>query len=269
MEIDPLFNIEFETNKATWNRKTAVHFESDFYDKFAFAKAKNSLNSYEQQALGDVSGKSMLHLQCHFGQDSLSWAHKGAVVTAVDISDVAIAQANKLSENLQIPAKFVCCNVLDVAHHIKDKFDIVFTSYGVIGWLPDLKPWAQMIAGKLQPGGTFYMVEFHPIAWMFDYTDNVPVMRYDYANTAVIYEEYQGTYADVKADMTSKEYAWNHSLSEVIQSLIEAGLRIELFAEHDRSPYNIFPAMVEREGMYQLENPLYPVIFELKASLKS
>jgi 2-polyprenyl-3-methyl-5-hydroxy-6-metoxy-1,4-benzoquinol methylase len=265
MDLKHAFNV----NRETWNHKTAVHFESDFYDKHAFAKAKNSLNHYEQQALGDVTGKSMLHLQCHFGQDSLSWANKGAVVTGIDISDVAIDTAKRLSAELNIPATFVCCNVLDVSQHVKEHFDLIFTSYGVIGWLPDLKPWARMIVERLKKGGVFYMVEFHPIAWMFDYTASKPVMKYNYSNTTMIYEEYEGTYADVKAPMTSKEYVWNHSLSEVIQSLIDAGLTIDLFAEHNQCPYNIFPDMVECDGMFQLKKPLYPILFELKASLES
>ncbi len=113
------YNNAFQTNRETWNNKTAIHYESGFYDKHAFAKARNSLNSYELKALGDVNGKSLLHLQCHFGQDSLSWAARGAQVTAVDLSDKAIELAQKLSTELNIPAKFVNCNVLDTSQHVK------------------------------------------------------------------------------------------------------------------------------------------------------
>lgn len=256
----------FKINKDTWDARTQVHYDSVFYDKHAFAKAKNSLNHYEQLALGNVAGKSLLHLQCHFGQDSLSWAHKGALVTGVDISDTAIALANTLSVELALQATFVCCNVLDTSQYVLDTFDIVFTSYGTIGWLPDLKPWARMIAERLKPGGTFYMVEFHPIAWMFDYTQGVSKLAYHYAQTDAIYEEYNGTYAVPEASLMSKEYGWNHAMSEVIQSLISAGLTITLFAEHDGSPYNIFPDMeLKEDGLYYLKNGLFPTIFELKA----
>ncbi|BAO55679.1 class I SAM-dependent methyltransferase [Nonlabens marinus] len=255
----------FQVNKDSWNRKTQVHYESDFYDKFAFAKAKNSLNSYEQEALGDVTGKSLLHLQCHFGQDSLSWANKGAVVTGVDISDTSIELARKLSADLEIPAQFICCNVLDTAQFLKRPFDIIYTSYGSIGWLPDLMPWAQMISKLLKPGGTFYMVEFHPIAWMFDYNKETPAMSYAYHKKEAIYEEYEGTYADPTASIQVAEYGWNHSLSEIIQSLIDAGLSIHKFAEHDASPYQIFPGMTEEDGMYVLKNQLYPLLFEIEA----
>ncbi len=255
----------FEINRKTWNEKTPIHFESEFYDKHAFAKAKSSLNNYELEALGDVTGKSLLHLQCHFGQDSLSWAHRGATVTGVDISDVAIAKAQELSNELEIAATFIQCNVLDTSQYVKEQFDIVFTSYGVIGWLPDLKPWAQMISERLTSGGTFYLVEFHPIIWMYDYTGKQPELKYHYNQSDAIYDEYPGTYADQNASMISKEYGWNHSLSDVIQSLIDAGLQLQLFAEHDGSPYDVFPDMeLGDDGLYYLKDGLFPVLFEVK-----
>lgn len=256
----------FEINKETWNKKTAVHFESEFYDKDAFAKAKNSLNTYELTALGDVKGNKLLHLQCHFGQDTLSWAHKGAEVTGVDISDEAIKLARKLSKELDIPAQFVCCNVLETSDYVEDKFDIIFTSYGTIGWLPDLKPWAQMISERLKSGGIFYIADFHPIAWMYDYNVTPPVMKYHYAREEAIYDEYEGTYANNTSKIISKEYGWNHSLSEVVQSLLNAGLDIDLLTEHDGSPYNVFPNMkLQDDGLYYLEDGLYPIIFEVRA----
>ncbi|SCX91470.1 Methyltransferase domain-containing protein [Nonlabens sp. Hel1_33_55] len=257
----------FSTNRETWNARTMLHYNSGFYDKSAFAKARNSLNHYEQRALGDITGKSLLHLQCHFGQDSLSWVQKGAIVTGVDISDTAIDLARNLSEQLELPATFECCNVLDTSYHIKNQFDIVFTSYGVIGWLPDLKPWAQMIAQRLKKGGQFYMVEFHPIAWMFDYQNTPPTISYHYANKEVIHEEYQGSYAVDDKGLDSNEYSWNHSLSEVVQSLIDAGLQITTLAEHDGSPYNIFPGMHKKDDLYYLKDQLYPTIFEILAVL--
>lgn len=256
----------FETNKETWNKKVAIHAASDFYFLDAFKKGKCSLNAIEIKALGDVKGKSLLHLQCHFGQDTLSWSRLGAVCTGVDLSDVAIEKANELNTSLGLDAQFVCCNVLDTSQHIKDTFDIVFTSYGTIGWLPDLKPWAQMIAERLKKGGVFYMVDFHPIAWMFDYNVSPPELKYAYHQKEVIYDEYTGTYADQDAKMVSKEYGWNHSLSEVVQSLIDAGLTITNFDELEASPYNVFPALVKnKEGLFELPSKLYPLLFEVKA----
>ncbi len=257
----------FDTNRETWNKKVAIHAASDFYDLENFKKGKNSLNNYELHALGDVSGKSLLHLQCHFGQDTLSWSRMGANCTGVDISEEAVQLAQNLNEELQLDAKFVCCNVLDTSQYISKTFDIVFTSYGTIGWLPDLHPWAQMISKRLKPGGTFYIIEFHPIAWMYDYTVSPPQLRYGYQQKEVIYEEYAGTYADGNSKMVSKEYGWNHSLGEVITSLSNAGLRIDYLKEHDGSPYDIFPGLEKNDkGLYELPDKLYPLIFEVKAT---
>ncbi|MBL0685623.1 class I SAM-dependent methyltransferase [Aquimarina mytili] len=260
------FNKYFETNKQTWDKKVDVHARSKFYDIEIFKKGKSSLKRYELEALGDVSGKSLLHLQCHFGQDTLSWSRMGAQCTGVDISEKGIELAKQLSEELQLEATFVCCNVLNTSDYIKDQFDIVFTSYGVIGWLPDLKPWARMIAERLEPGGVFYIVEFHPIVWMFDYLGETPEIKYGYHQKEVIYEEYKGTYADTNSDMLSKEFGWNHGLGEVVSSLSEAGLDIEYLREYDASPYEIFPGLLEKEkGMFETKDKLYPLIFAIKA----
>jgi len=257
----------FKTNKETWNTKVNVHANSDMYKLEAFKAGASSLMSYELNALGDVSGKSLLHLQCHFGQDTLSWSRLGAKCVGVDLSDAGIKLANQLNEELSLNAEFVCCNVLDTSKYIEETFDIVFTSYGVIGWLPDLRPWAQMIAERLKVGGTFYMVEFHPIVWMFDYLEEPPVLKYGYMQDEVIYEEYEGTYANENSNMVSKEYGWNHGFSEIINALIDAGLTIEYLNEYDESPYDVLPDLTKNEsGMYVTKDRLYPLIFELKAT---
>lgn len=256
----------FEVNKATWNNKVRIHAQSEMYNMAAFKAGKSSLMPYELKALGDVRGKSLLHLQCHFGQDTLSWSLMGAQCVGVDLSDEGVKLAKELNDELQLNAEFVCCNVLDTSKHVYETFDIVFTSYGTIGWLPDLKPWAKMISERLKVGGVFYMVEFHPIAWMFDYTDGKSKMKYHYSQDEVIYDEYEGTYANQDSKMISKEYGWNHGLSEVVNSLIEAGLQIDYLNEHDESPYDVFPNLIKTESdMYKMKNQLFPMIFELKA----
>lgn len=259
-------NKYFETNANTWDTKVAVHAQSDFYGLEDFKKGKSSLNSFEVNALGDVSGKKMLHLQCHFGQDTLSWSRLGASCTGVDISKKGIDLAQQLAKELEIEAKFVCCNVLDTSKHISETYDIVFTSYGTIGWLPDLQPWANMISERLKPGGVFYIVEFHPIVWMFDYLQTPPQLQYGYQQKEVIYDEYKGTYADMEAPIVSKEYGWNHGLSEVVNTLIEAGLTIEYLDEYDESPYEVFPNMVKNDReMFETKDQLYPLLFAIKA----
>ena len=257
----------FSVNKETWNKKVAVHAKSEMYDMEAFKKGKTSLKHYELEALGDVSGKSLLHLQCHFGQDTLSWSRMGARSVGVDISDEAIKLAKSLNDELKLNAEFVCCNVLDTSKHILETFDIIFTSYGVIGWLPDLKPWGKMIAERLKSGGTFFIAEFHPIVWMFDYLNDKPIIKYGYNQNDPIYEEYGGTYADESSEMISKEYGWNHGIGEVINALTDAGLQIEHFCEYDESPYNVLPNLVEtKSGSYVTKDKLYPLIFTLKAT---
>lgn len=260
------FKKKFETNRETWNKKVAIHSESDFYNLEEFKKGKNSLHSYELAALGDVSGKSLLHLQCHFGQDTLSWERLGAVCTGVDLSEEGIKLAKNLAEELQLNSNFVCCNVLDTSDFVKEQFDIVYTSYGAICWLPDLNPWAKMISERLKKGGVFYIADFHPIPWMFDYNVNPPVLKYGYQQREAIYEEYNGTYADMNSDMKSKDFTWNHSLGEVITSLANAGLTIESLNEYDATPYDIFPDLIKnKNGMFEFETKKYPLVFEVKA----
>jgi 2-polyprenyl-3-methyl-5-hydroxy-6-metoxy-1,4-benzoquinol methylase len=260
-------NKYFEVNKTTWNEKVRIHANSNMYDLEAFKKGKSSLMSYEQKALGNVKEKSLLHLQCHFGQDTLSWSRLGAKCVGVDLSDTGINLAKELCEELKLDANFFCCNVLDTSELVKDEFDIVYTSYGVIGWLPELKPWGKMIAEKLKPGGVFYMVEFHPIVWMFDYLEQKPIMKYGYMQDEVIYEEYDGTYANQDSKMISKEYGWNHGLSEVVNALTEAGLHIDYLNEHNESPYDVLPDLIKTDsGMYKTKDQLYPLIFEIKAT---
>ena len=257
----------FETNKATWNQKVKIHANSDMYDMEAFRNGKTSLMPYELEMLGDVNGESLLHLQCHFGQDTLSWSRLGAKCIGVDLSDEGINLAKALNNELKLDAQFVCCNVLETSQFIKETFNIVYTSYGVIGWLPDLKPWGKMIAERLETGGAFFMAEFHPIVWMFDYLEEKPILKYGYMQDEVIYEEYEGTYANQNSKMISKEYGWNHVLSEVINALTEAGLHIEYLKEFDESPYNVLPDLEKTDsGMFVTKDKLYPLIFTLKAS---
>lgn len=257
----------FQVNRSTWNEKVKIHSESSMYAMDEFMKGKSSLMPYELKALGNVDGKSLLHLQCHFGQDTLSWAREGAHCVGVDLSDKGIELAAELNNKLGLDAEFVCCNVLDTSRFVKRTFDIVFTSYGVIGWLPDLKPWAQMIVERLKPGGIFYIVEFHPILWMFDYTGDTSELKYHYNREEVIYDEYKGTYANENAEILSKEYGWNHGLGEVINALIQAGLEINYLNEHDESPYDVFPDLIKTEtGLYKMKDQLYPMVFEIMAT---
>ena len=260
------FNKYFEANKKAWDNKTPFHLKSDFYDVEGFKKRKSSLQHIELEELGDVKNKSMLHLQCHFGQDSLSWTRRGAKVTGIDFSEDAIKAANVLKDELALNAKFICSNIYDVEKHLKEKFDIVFTSYGTIGWLPDLNEWGRLISQYLKENGTFYIVDFHPVLWMFD--DDFKNLHHSYFNSGVIRDETEGTYADMSAPLKQIQYGWNHSLSEVINSLIQNGLQLEFLHEFPYSVYNVFPNTIKgKDGFWRLKGleDIIPMMFSIKA----
>jgi len=261
----------FEVNKTTWDQKVNIHAKSDFYNVDDFKKGQTSLNAYELDEVGDVKGKSLLHLQCHFGQDTMSWSRLGAKCTGIDLSSEGIKEAKKLNNELGLDAAFIESNLYDVPKKVDGTFDVVFTSYGVVGWLPDLKTWGEIIASKLKKGGVFYMIEFHPIVWMFDFLQTPPKLTYPYLNKEVIYEEYKGTYTDNDADILSKEYGWNHGLGEIVTALTDAGLEIEFLHEFEKSPYNSFPEMdTTEDGMFVLkENQrMFPLLFSIRAIKK-
>jgi SAM-dependent methyltransferase len=230
-------------NKELWNKRTEHHVGSAFYDMESFMAGKNSLKEIELPLLGNVQGKSILHLQCHFGQDSLSLARMGAQVTGIDLSDAAITKAREINTSLGTQAEFICCDVYSLKEHLHKKFDIVFTSYGTIGWLPDMDQWAGIVQHFLNPGGEFIMAEFHPLVWM--YNNEFTEIGYSYFNTGPIIEESTGTYTDRNAPIQYTEYGWNHALEEVFTALLNQGLQLQVFKEYNYSPYNCFSNMVQ------------------------
>ncbi len=252
-------------NKATWNSKTGVHLESDFYDMPSFMEGKNSLNEIELALLGDVSGLKVLHLQCHFGQDTLSLQRMGARVTGVDISDVAISKAKELTVALNLDANFICCDIYELKDHLDEKFDIAFTSYGTIGWLPDMDRWADIVTHFLKPNGKFVFAEFHPVVWMFN--DEFSEVAYNYFNSGPIVETIKGSYTDRDADIENTSVFWNHSLSEVTEALLKAGLLLEEMKEYDYSPYDCFQGTTKiderKYRIAKMKNHL-PMVYALK-----
>jgi SAM-dependent methyltransferase len=238
-------NNYLEINKKAWNARTEHHIDSDFYDVEGFKKGKSSLNQFELDLLGDVSGLSILHLQCHFGQDTLSLARMGAKVTGVDLSNEAIHQATKLAEDIGVDARFICCDVYSLNEILEEKFDLVFTSYGTIGWLPDLTKWANVVSSHLKPGGKFIFVEFHPFVWLYD--DEFTTLKYDYFNRVPIIETEQGTYTDKNAPIEFEYVSWNHPISDVLTSLLNEKIQLKAFKEFDYSPYNCFSNTIEFE----------------------
>ncbi|MEM6380671.1 MAG: class I SAM-dependent methyltransferase, partial [Bacteroidota bacterium] len=239
--------------------------KSEMYALEAFKAGESSLNTYELEALGNVQGRSLLHLQCHFGQDTLSLARLGAEVTGVDLSEVAIQKANELTEKSGLKARFIVSDVLALDQILNETFDLVFTSYGVIGWLPDLIPWGEIIAHFLKPGGQFVIAEFHPVVWMFD--DDLKQLAYSYFNQGLIVAKEEQSYAGA-AEQELEAHCWNHALADVFQALMKAGLRIEDFKEYNYSPYDIFGESVTVPGGFQVKGKegVLPYIFSIKAA---
>ncbi len=260
----------FQANREDWDQKTDYHKDAPFYDLAGFKKGKDRLRSIELEELGDVSGKSMLHMQCHFGLDTLAWARRGAIVTGVDFSDKAIALAQSLSTELDIPASFICSNIYDLRELLTGSFDIVFTSYGVLHWLPDLAAWAKIIAHFLKPGGIFYIVEDHPAFRIFRYKTEGEFRAERPYFFSPEPEKYEGkvSYAIDIEGKTSTQYIWNHHLGEILNSLIQAGLQIEFLHEFPFAARAKFPHMVQREdGWWQLpqRHGTLPFLFSLQA----
>lgn len=258
-----------DINRQSWNNRIDSHLKSDFYDLEGFLKGKTSLNDIELKLLGDVKDKTILHLQCHFGQDTISLSRLGAEVTGVDLSNKAIENARQIAEDTNSNARFICRDIYDLPNHLEQQFDIVFTSYGTIGWLPDLDKWAKTIATFLKTGGEFILVEFHPLVWMFD--DNFEKIKYNYFNSGAIVETESGTYADKTADITQEYVMWNHGLGEVMNSLIKNGLEINAFDEFDYSPYNCFKKTIEigprKYRIEHLENKI-PMVYSIVCTKK-
>ncbi|MBK9722244.1 MAG: class I SAM-dependent methyltransferase [Saprospiraceae bacterium] len=258
----------FEQNMESWNDRVPVHLKSEFYNVDAFLKGESALTEIEQKYLGIVSGKRVLHLQCHFGMDTLSISRLGADCVGIDFSNAAIQEARKLNELCSLNATFYESNVYDTLDLGLGLFDHVFTSYGTICWLPDLDLWAKVIADSLRKNGEFYIADFHPTLYMFDFNTNQ--LSYPYFNTGNPFTEVEsGTYADPTHEKQIVSHFWSHSLDEIINSLLNHGLQLTVFKEFDFSPYNCFPGMKQIEvNRYQFGNEALkiPHIYLIKAT---
>jgi SAM-dependent methyltransferase len=264
-----------EANLELWNNWAEINVASEAYNVEAFKKGKSSLNSLDREEVGDVAGKSLLHLQCHFGKDTLSWARLGATVTGADFSDRAIELARELAADVGIPATFVLSDLYGLPDALNGEFDIVYTSYGAISWLPDIERWARVAAHFLKPDGMFYIADFHPFAYVFENVEGGEglhvVYPYKSPQDSPLRFETQGNYADPGADYKGIEYGWNHALGEIVTALIKAGLRVEFLHEHHFSvDGNMFKGFEPwGDGYYRLKDPVLraaiPVMFSIKA----
>lgn len=266
-------NEHMEANRRHWDEVVPLHMASGFYDVSSFMAGRSTLKRLELDELGPVRGKTLLHVQCHFGMDTLSWAHEGAIVTGVDFSSQALEAAGRLAAELGIDARWVHSNVYDLHEHLDAQFDIVFTSYGVLSWMPDIGRWARTVAHFVKPGGTFYIAEFHPMSLVFDDTDGVGDLRVRYPYFPVaepLKWDGEGTYAAAAPGLQHRDtYNWPYTVGDVVTSLIDAELRIEFLHEFPYSTYQFLPiTRVTSEGSVRLisHDGSVPLLFSIKAT---
>jgi SAM-dependent methyltransferase len=264
------------SNRDVWDAWTKIHVGSAFYDVASFKNGERPVRiaDYEREEVGSVEGKTLLHLQCHFGMDTLSWARLGATVTGLDFSEEAIAAARALAAEVGIPATFVQSDVYRAPEVLDEQFDIVYTSNGVLGWLPDIVDWARVAAGFVRPGGFLYITEIHPVALVWEDEGVEPGelrLRYPYwSHSDPIRIEVKGSYADREAPTEGLvEYGWDHSMGEIVTSLANEGLRIEFLHEFDFVRWPVEFLAESEDGRYRLppgSNGQLPLFFSLKAS---
>ncbi|MEA2446920.1 MAG: hypothetical protein QOK47_557 [Actinomycetota bacterium] len=259
----------FDANRRLWEEWAALHPDTEFYDLAGFKRGGVRIRGYEIEHVGPVADKDLLHLHCHFGIDSLSWARLGARVTGVDYSANAIETATALAAELGLDARFVESDIYKLPEVLEGEFDVVYASRGVLSWLPALGPWMKVAADFLRPGGIFYLNEIHPVTYVFD--DEGPTdlrIKFPYFELdEPLRLETEGSYADPTADIKEKfVYGWNHSLGETVTAVVGAGLQLEFLQEFPFLEWPL-PFLEERDGAWWLPEgtPELPLSFSLKA----
>lgn len=257
-----------EYNRTMWDERVSIHLKGPYYDVESFKNGEERLPAFELEEVGDVSGKDLLHLQCHFGIDTLSWARRGARVVGLDFSLSAVEAARALAAEMRLDGEFVCGNVYDAAEVLGGQtFDVVYTNLGSLGWLPDVDRWARVVSCLVRPGGFLYLSEAHPFTDVF--ADEDLSVTDDYFREEPYVWDEPGSYADVTAETThNRSYVWTHGLGEVVSAVVRAGLAVELLHEHDHTFFPRWPFMVkEGFGTYRLpqSTPRLPLMYSLRA----
>ena len=262
-----------EANREFWDELAPIHAASEYYDVESFRAGASTLTPLERDEVGDVAGKRLLHLQCHFGLDTLSWARLGAEVTGVDFSERAIEIARGLAVELDVDARFVCANVLELPSKLSGTFDVVFASYGVLVWIPDVKRWAEVAATFLAPGGFLYLADGHPLARTLTERDGRLELEGDYFGPSAERVFRAGSYAVPDAVLsTPTSFEWWHTLGDVVTAIAGTGLTLEFVREHPVSPSRYFDSMRQGDdGLWRLpgDAPSIPLVLSLRASKPS
>ena len=257
-------------NRANWDSRVPVHVASSSYDLPGFRAGASSLRPFEVAEVGSVAGRSLVHLQCHIGLDTLSWARLGAVVSGLDFSAPAISAASSLATDLGLSARFVVADVYDAVETFGgERFDIVYTGVGALVWLPDIVGWARVVADLLAPGGFLYLVEGHPFAGILDAAGSGLVVSRDYFDHAPAVDDYPYTYTDGPPLAHPLQVEFQHQLGEIVTSLAEAGLRIEFLHEYDFDAFQRFDFLPrDEDGLFRFPpgRPRVPMMFSLRAS---
>ncbi|MET8925034.1 class I SAM-dependent methyltransferase [Streptomyces sp. NPDC004623] len=263
-----------EINRARWDERVPIHAAGDFYGLDTFLAGRDALRDFELAEVGDVTGRTLLHLQCHIGVDTLSWARHGAAhVVGLDFSGPAVETARGLARSLELPADraaFVAADVYDAAQAVPDSsYDIVYTGLGALNWLPDVTRWAEVAASLVAPGGFLYLAEFHPFTDCLD-DETGSTVTYDYFSREAWVDDSPGTYADLDAvTVHNRSVEWQHPVGEVVSALAAAGLRIEFLHEHDASLFPRYQVLKRgRDGYYRFpsDRPRIPMMYSVKAS---
>lgn len=265
-----------EVNRRHWDDLAAIHPATDEYDVEGFLAGGSTLTWLEREGVGDVQGLDLLHLQCHFGLDTLSWLRAGAeTVVGVDFSPVAIERARELAEQVGLAdrATFVETDLYDLPERLDRRFDVVFTSFGVVNWLPDVEGWADVVARFVRPGGRFFIAELHPISHVIlelePADDGVWRSPWPYFSDEVQRVDEPGSYADLDADVEHTETReWSHDLCSIVTALIDAGLRIDSLREYPLACFEQSPGRMRRrdDGFWEFPGEDYPLTFSLLAT---
>jgi SAM-dependent methyltransferase len=239
----------FRVNRARWDELVDIHLRSPGYRVAAFKASEDHLHPIEAAEIGPIAGKRLIHLQCHFGLDTLCLARRGAVVTGLDFSPDAITAARALAAETGIPGRFVLGNVYDAPALVDERFDVVYVSWGAINWLPDIRGWAKIVAEMLATGGFLYLLEGHPLAMALaqDGPDAPILPSYDYfQEPGPLVSHASTSYTGDPDPLTHTEmHEWIHPLGTVVTALIDAGLALDWLHEHDRVAWRMFPCLEE------------------------
>jgi SAM-dependent methyltransferase len=259
-------------NRANWDERTAIHLRSRFYDLEGWLRDRRGPRSWEHEALGDVAGLRLLHLQCHFGLDTLAWARAGAWVTGLDFSPSAIDAARLIAERAGLAerATFVCANVYDAVEVLgRATFDVVYVSLGALYWLPGVDRWAEQVGALVAPGGRFYLHDVHPVAGALA-QDRPELVDTCFEEPEPLIDDSDATYTDADRPLANKRsFQWNHGLGETVTALVRHGLRLDSLVEHDWTAWPQFPWLVatpEATWTTPPGRPRLPLTFTVLAS---